>query len=84
MIKDILTDIVVHTHSLGFLPLVKVTGGDMETHIESMAEDRSVILNGKTHNQINEFSGISGMPNLDTLNLLLKSPEYKENATIVS
>ena len=47
-----------------------------------MAEDRSVILNGKTHNQINEFSGIFGMPNLDKLNLLLKSPEYKENATI--
>jgi len=82
MIKDVLTDIVAHTHSLGFLPLVKITGEDIETVIESMAEDRSVILMAKTHNPVTEFMGVFGMPNLDKLNLLLKNPEYKENATI--
>lgn len=80
--KDILQDIVAHTHSLGFLPLVKVTGEDTGTTIESMAEDRSVIVNAKTHNPVNEFSGVFGMPNLDKLNLHLKNPEYKENAKI--
>lgn len=82
MIKDVLTDIVTHTHSLGFLPLAKVSGEDTTTTIESMAEDRSVILNAKTHNPVSEFAGTFGMPNLDKLNLLLKNPEYKENATI--
>jgi hypothetical protein len=82
MIKDVLTDIVAHTHSLGFLPLVKITGSDDSTVIESMAEDRSVILNAKTHNSVDNFDGVFGMSNLDKLNLLLKSPEYKENATI--
>lgn len=82
MIKDVLTDIVTHTHGLGFLPLVKITGESLETNIESMAETRSVILSAKTHNPVNEFSGVFGMPDLDKLNLLLKSPEYKENATI--
>lgn len=80
--KDILQDIVTHTHSLGFLPLVKVTGEPTETTIESMAEDRSVIVNAKTHNPVDEFTGTFGMPNLDKLNLHLKNPEYKENAKI--
>ena len=80
--KDILTDIVAHTHSLGILPLVKITGEVDSTTIESMAEDRSVILTGKTNSPIGEFEGIFGMPNLDKLNLHLKNPEYKENATI--
>jgi hypothetical protein len=80
--KDILQDIVAHTHSLGFLPLVKVTGEELTTTIESMAEDRSVIVNAKTHKPVSEFNGVFGMPNLDKLNLHLKNPEYKENAKI--
>ena len=80
--KDILQDIVAHTHSLGFLPLVKVTGADDSTTIESMAEDRSVIVTATAHKPVAEFKGTFGMPNLDKLNLHLKNPEYKENAKI--
>lgn len=80
--KDILQDIVAHTHSLGFLPLVKVTGDDKSTTIESMAEDRSVIVTANAHKAVGEFNGTFGMPNLDKLNLHLKNPEYKENAKI--
>ena len=79
--KDILQDIVAHTHSLGFLPLVKVTNEE-GTFVESMAEDRSVILSAKTHNSVDEFEGTFGMPNLNKLDLHLKCPEYKENAKI--
>jgi len=82
MIKDILTDIVAHTHSLGFLPLVKITGDKTTTTIESMAEDRSVIVTANAHKAVDEFNGTFGMPNLDKLNLHLKNPEYKENAKI--
>ena len=46
IMKDILQDIVKHTHGLGFLDLVKITGSESETAIDSMAEDRSVILQG--------------------------------------
>ena len=80
--KDILQDIVAHTHSLGFLPLVKITGDDKSTVIESMADDRSVIVNAVAHKPVVEFKGTFGMPNLDKLNLHLKNPEYKENAKI--
>lgn len=80
--KDILQDIVAHTHSLGFLPLVKITGDGKETIIESLSEDRSVVVDAKTHSPVAEFDGVFGMPNLDKLNLHLKNPEYKENAKI--
>jgi len=80
--KDILQDLVAHTHSLGFIPLVKISSTNQETAIEAMAEDRSVIINAKTNAVVSEFDGIFGMPNLDKLNLHLRNPEYKENATI--
>ena len=79
--KDILQDIVAHTHSLGFLSLVKVSNED-GTQIDSMAEDRSVILSASTSQPVNEFVGIFGMPNLDKLNLHLKNPEYQKDAKI--
>lgn len=80
--KDILTDIVAHTHSLGIIPLVKITGDSNETVIDAMAEDRSVIINAKTKTPVAEFNGVFGMPNLDKLSLHLRNPEYKENAKI--
>lgn len=80
--KDILQDIVAHTHSLGFLPLVKISGDGKQITIESMADDRSVIVNATTSSPAVEFNGTFGMPNLDKLNLHLKNPEYKENAKI--
>jgi len=79
--KDILQDVVAHTHALGFLNLVKV-GNEEGTTIDSMAEDRSVILTAKTTSPVAEFKGTFGMPNLDKLALHLKNPEYKDNAKI--
>ena len=80
--KDILQDIVAHTHALGFLSLVKVTSENGSTTIDSMAEDRSVILTASTHTAVSEFIGTFGMPNLDKLALHLKNPEYKDKANI--
>ena len=79
--KDILQDIVAHTHALGFLSLVKVTS-DSDTSVESMADDRSVILSGATHTPVAEFSGTFGMPNLEKLALHLKNPEYQKDAKL--
>ena len=42
--KDILQDIVKHTHSLGFIDLVKIVGDDTKTEMDAMAEDRSVVV----------------------------------------
>ena len=80
--KDILQDVVAHTHSLGFLNLVKVSSDDATTNIESMAEDRSVIMSAVTKNKVGEFTGVFGMPNLDKLALHLKCPEYQKDSKI--
>lgn len=80
--KDFLQDLVAHTHALGFIQLVKVSASDSETIIEAMAEDRSVIVQAKTKVPSSDFEGVFGMPNLNKLDILLKCPEYRENAKI--
>ena len=80
--KDILQDIVKHTHGLGFLDLVKITGDGSETAIDSMAEDRSVILQGTFNKPQPLMAGTFGMPQLSKLDIHLKCPEYKEKAKI--
>jgi hypothetical protein len=80
--KDILQDIVGHTHNLGFLNIVKVTGDDKKTLIDSMADDRSVIMYAETANPYPDMIGTFGMPQLNKLKYLIDGAEYKEDATI--
>ena len=79
---DILKDIVKHTYGLGFLELVKITGTADETAIDSMAEDRSVILQGTFKQPQAGLVGTFGMPQLNKLDIHLKCPEYKDKANI--
>lgn len=80
--KDHLLDIVKNTYGLGIIDLIKITGTAEETAIEGIAEDRSVIVQGKLNTPADEFVGVFGMPNLGKLNTILGIPEYKENAKI--
>lgn len=80
--KDHLLDIVKNTYGLGNIELIKVTGTETETAIEGLADDRSVIVQGKLNGPLVDFVGIFGMPNLGKLSTILNIPEYKENAKI--
>jgi hypothetical protein len=80
--KDILQDLVAHTHALGFINLVKVTSDNEGTKFESMAEDRSVILTAETSSKMVDIDGVFGMTNLDKLALHLKNPEYDKDSKI--
>jgi hypothetical protein len=80
--KDILQDIVGHTHNLGFLNIVKITGDAMKTSVDSMADDRSVIMYAETANPYPDMVGVFGMPQMNKLKYLLDCPEYKEDAKI--
>jgi hypothetical protein len=80
--KDILQDIVSHTHNLGFLNIVKITGEADSTKIDSMADDRTVIMYAETATPYPEMEGIFGMPQLNKLKYLVEGVEYKENAKI--
>ena len=80
--KDILQDIVSHTHNLGFLTTVKVTGTSEKTTISSIADDRSVIMEAETSAPYPDMIGVFGMPQLNKLKYLLDGSEYKDNAKI--
>ena len=80
--RDHLLDLVEHTLKLGVIDLVKITGTDQETQINGLAEDRSVIVEGKFSAPVADFIGTFGMPNLSKLNILLNLQEYKENAKL--
>lgn len=79
---DNLKDITSHTHALGIINLIKVTGTEDDTQIDAMAEDRSVIVQAKFHDSIPEFIGTFGMPNLAKLNTILGIPEYSTDSKI--
>ena len=80
--KDILQDIVAHTNKLGFLNIVKVTGDDKKTLIDSMADDRSVIMYAETKDPQPSMKGVFGMPQLEKLRYLVEGKEYQDGATI--
>ena len=79
---DNLKDLIAHTHDLGCIDLVKITGTDSETSVEGLAEDKSVVIQAEYHNPIGEFKGTFGMPNMSTLKTILGIEEYAEDATI--
>jgi hypothetical protein len=61
---------------------VKITGTEDETAIDTIAEDRSVIVQAKFKNPVPDFIGTFGMPNLGKLNTIINIPEYKEDAKL--
>lgn len=80
--QDYLKDIVAHTQALGNIDLIKISGTSAETLINSISEDRSVILEAKFKSAHPDFIGTFGMPNLTKLKTILGIDEYRENAKI--
>lgn len=81
--KDILQDIVAHTHALGDnLPVIKVVPENGQTTIKAMADDRTIILSAITKEPVAQFNSVFGLTNLAKLSLHLKNPEYDSKAKI--
>ena len=80
--QDLLKDIVSHTNKLGFLNIVKITGTAEKTLIDSMADDRSVIMYAETADPYANLIGVFGMPQLEKLRYLVEGREYQEDAKI--
>lgn len=80
--KDILADIVSHTNKLGLFNIVKVTGTEDKTLIDSMADDRTVIMYAETSTPYADMAGVFGMPQLEKLRYLVDGKEYQEDAKI--
>jgi hypothetical protein len=80
--KDCLKDLVEHTFDLGCIDLIKIVGDTETTEISALAEDLSVVVQGKFHNPVADFVGTFGMPNLGKLKTLLNLQEYREDAKL--
>lgn len=81
--KDFLQDLIQNTHGLGVVDLVKITGSDKETKVDTISEDKSVIISGTYKNPVADVIGTFGMPNLGKLKTILGfSDEYNDTATI--
>jgi len=66
--RDILKDIVKHTHSLGIIQAAKVTTDSEVTTLDAMDDDRTVVLRAKLHDRVPEFEGKFGLGRLGVLN----------------
>ena len=80
--KDNLQDLIQHTHGLGNVDLIKITGTDQETQVNAVAEDKSVIVSGTFKSPNAEFIGTFGMPNLGKLKTILSFDDYDADAKI--
>jgi hypothetical protein len=85
IMRDILLDIVKHTHSLGFIQNVKIEGNDgSETNIEAMDDDRSVVLKGKLHNPVTDLKGTIGLGKLGVLSGYLNFEGYNDASSKIN
>jgi hypothetical protein len=81
--KDILQDIISHTHALGFLNIVKLTGSKDTLKINSMDDSKQIVMLGEAYAPVPDLDGVIGLPQLNKLKFLLECPEYKdENAKL--
>jgi len=67
MLLDSLKDIVKHTHSLGFVEMVKLIGTATDAKIEAIDNDKTVVLYGEMYQPIKELQATVGLSRLGLL-----------------
>lgn len=84
-IKDILKDILKHTHGLGIFEMVKVNGTVEETSIETVDPNKTVIFKGKTVNPVADFiDSTVGLSRMGVLQGYLNYPGFDDDGADVS
>lgn len=66
-ILDSMKDIIKHTHSLGFIEMVKVVGTASDAKIEAIDSDKTVVLYGDMYQPITDLSSTVGLSRLPQL-----------------
>lgn len=79
MIIDSFMDILKHTHGLGFIELVKLTGDDKSVTIEAMDPDKSVVVNGTLNTPIDKLEGTIGLSRLSVLSGYINYPPFSSD-----
>ena len=83
MISEVFTDILTHTHGLGFIEMVKITTEGDETKIEAIDDNKTVVVYGKFNDAVEELEGVIGLSRMAVLQGYLRFPPYNDdNATV--
>ena len=82
--REVLLDMLDHTHGLGFITELLVTGSSDETLIETMDENKRVIIKGYLKNPSQEFTGEFGCKELAQLKGMAGYPGFKSDGATIS
>ena len=83
-IKDVLKDVVRHTHDLGIFEMVKVKGTTAETTVETVDADKTVIFKGTTTNPVPDFADSTvGLSRMNVLKGYLQYPGFDGEGSTV-
>jgi hypothetical protein len=78
-IKDILKDVLKHTHGLGIFEQVKLTGTVESTEVETVDADKTVIFKGETHKPVPDLvDSTIGLSRMGVLQGNLQYPGYDD------
>jgi len=83
-IKDILKDVLKHTHGLGIFEQVKLTGTVESTEVETVDADKTVIFKGETHQPVPDLvDSTIGLSRMGVLQGYLQYPGFDDaDATV--
>lgn len=83
MLSEVISDILRHTHGLGFIDMIKIVSDDKQTLIEAMDENKTVVFHGKLKTPLDEIQGTVGLSRMAVLQGYLKFPPFMaDDATI--
>lgn len=83
-IKDILKDVLKHTHSLGIFEQVKLTGTVEATTVETVDADKSVIFKGVTNQPVPDLVDATvGLSRMGVLQGYLQYPGFDADGSTV-
>ncbi len=83
-IRDFMQDVLRHTHGLGMFEMVKIDGAMDLTEIQTMDQNKTVIVKGRTHNpQADLVDSTIGLSSMNILDGLLKYEGFADaDATV--
>lgn len=83
-ILDSLKDIVKHTHGIGIIDMVKLSGTNNELKIEAIDGDKSVVIYGDMRASIPGLDSVVGLSRIPVLKGFIDNPMFSSDNSNVS